>query len=85
MCGLAFAGSRRAVLRWSGAESTAWATLRKAWRAKATLGRRTLIDQDNLEEYADPVDYDRQDSSDTGVAFYASRGASDPERKPPRL
>jgi len=31
-----------------------------------------LIDHDNLEEYADPVDYDRQDSSDTGVAFYAA-------------
>jgi hypothetical protein len=31
-----------------------------------------LIDYDNLEEYADPVDYERQDSSDTGVAFYAA-------------
>ena len=31
-----------------------------------------MIDHDNLEEYADPVDYDRRDSSDTGVAFYAS-------------
>jgi SAM-dependent methyltransferase len=31
-----------------------------------------LIDHDNLEEYADPVDYDRRDSSDTGVAFYAA-------------
>jgi SAM-dependent methyltransferase len=31
-----------------------------------------LIDHDNLEAFADPVDYDRQDSSDTGVAFYAS-------------
>jgi SAM-dependent methyltransferase len=31
-----------------------------------------LIDHDNLEEYADPVDYDRQDSSDTGVAFYVA-------------
>src|SRR5919199_2218110 len=38
----------------------------------ATFGGRPLIDHDNLEEYADPVDYDRQDSSDTGVAFYAS-------------
>ena len=31
-----------------------------------------MIDHDNLEAFADPVDYDRQDSSDTGVAFYAS-------------
>jgi SAM-dependent methyltransferase len=38
----------------------------------ATFGGRPLIDHDNLEEYADPVDYDRQDSSDTGVAFYAA-------------
>ncbi len=30
-----------------------------------------MIDHDNLEVFADPVDYDRQDSSDTGVAFYA--------------
>src|SRR5918993_2333198 len=48
------------------------ATLRKAWRAIATLGRQPLIDHDNLEAFADPVDYDRQDTSDTGVAFYAS-------------
>src|SRR5215213_144084 len=72
MGGLALAGSGRAVLRWPGAKSTAGATLRKAWRTIATLGRRPLIDHDNLEEYADPVDYDRQDSSDTGVAFYAA-------------
>jgi SAM-dependent methyltransferase len=38
----------------------------------ATFGGRPLIDHDNLEEYADPVDYDRQDSSDTGVAFYSA-------------
>jgi SAM-dependent methyltransferase len=38
----------------------------------ATLGGRPLIDHDNLEEYADPVDYDRQYSSDTGVAFYSA-------------
>ncbi|MDQ4129213.1 MAG: class I SAM-dependent methyltransferase [Actinomycetota bacterium] len=31
-----------------------------------------MIDHDNLEAFADPVDYDRQDSSDTGVAFYAA-------------
>jgi hypothetical protein len=34
----------------------------------ATFGRRPLIDHDNLEEYADPVDYDRHRSSDTGGA-----------------
>jgi SAM-dependent methyltransferase len=27
---------------------------------------------DNLEEFADPAGYDRKDSSDTGVAFYAA-------------
>ena len=31
-----------------------------------------MIDHDNLEEFADPVDYYREDSSDTGVAFYAA-------------
>ena len=31
-----------------------------------------MIDHDNLEEYADPVDYDRRDSTDTGVAFYSA-------------
>src|SRR3712207_5886005 len=46
----------------------------------ATLGRQPLIDHDNLEEFADPLDYDRKDSSDTGVAFYASlaRETGDP-------
>jgi SAM-dependent methyltransferase len=29
-----------------------------------------LIDHDNLEEYADPENYDIEDSSDTGVGFY---------------
>src|SRR5215212_4048724 len=72
MGGLALAGSGRAVLRWPGAKSTAGATLRKVWRAIATLGRQPLIDHVNLEAFADPVDYDRRDSSDTGVAFYAS-------------
>src|SRR5918998_3411811 len=61
-----------AVLRCSGNKSTAGATLREARRAIATLGRRPFIDHDNLEAFADPVDYDRRDSSDTGVAFYAS-------------
>src|SRR5919202_3651613 len=37
-----------------------------------TFGGRPLIDHNNLEEYADPVAYDREDSSDTGVAFYAA-------------
>ncbi len=31
-----------------------------------------LIDHDNLEEFADPRNYDMQDSSDTGVAFYTA-------------
>jgi hypothetical protein len=30
-----------------------------------------LIDHDNLEKFADPAGYDRKDSSETGVAFYA--------------
>src|SRR5215210_8649168 len=38
----------------------------------ATFRGRPLIDHDNLEEYADPVAYDRQDTSDTGVAFYTA-------------
>jgi SAM-dependent methyltransferase len=38
----------------------------------ATFEGRQLIDHDNLEEYADPVDYDWRDSSDTGVAFYSA-------------
>lgn len=29
-----------------------------------------MIDHDNLEEFADPINYDIEDSSDTGVAFY---------------
>ena len=31
-----------------------------------------MIDHDNLEEFTDPVGYDRGDRSDTGVAFYAA-------------
>src|SRR5918994_5124392 len=72
MGGLALAGSSRAVLRWSGGGSTTGATLRRARRPTARFGRQPLIDHDNLEAFADPVDYDRQDSSDTGVAFYAA-------------
>ena len=31
-----------------------------------------MTDHDNLEEFADPAGCDRKDSSDTGVAFYAT-------------
>jgi SAM-dependent methyltransferase len=31
-----------------------------------------LIDHDNLEEFSDPHNYDIEDSSDTGVAFYSA-------------
>jgi SAM-dependent methyltransferase len=31
-----------------------------------------LIDHNNLEEFSDPVNYDLEDSSDTGIAFYAA-------------
>jgi SAM-dependent methyltransferase len=31
-----------------------------------------LIDHDNLEEFADPDNYDREDDSDTGIAFYTA-------------
>jgi SAM-dependent methyltransferase len=31
-----------------------------------------LIAHNNLEEFSDPLNYDRQDSSDTGVAFYSA-------------
>ncbi|MDP9478608.1 MAG: class I SAM-dependent methyltransferase [Actinomycetota bacterium] len=31
-----------------------------------------MIDHDNLEEFADPGAYDIEDSSDTGIAFYAA-------------
>jgi SAM-dependent methyltransferase len=31
-----------------------------------------LIDHNNLEEFADPQNYDIEDSSDTGVAFYSA-------------
>jgi SAM-dependent methyltransferase len=31
-----------------------------------------LIDHNNLEEFADPANYDIEDSSDTGVAFYSA-------------
>ena len=31
-----------------------------------------MIDHDNLEEFADPLNYDREDPSDTGVAFYTA-------------
>ncbi|MDQ5824204.1 MAG: class I SAM-dependent methyltransferase [Chloroflexota bacterium] len=31
-----------------------------------------MIDHDNLEEFADPHNYDMEDSSDTGLAFYSA-------------
>jgi SAM-dependent methyltransferase len=31
-----------------------------------------LIDHNNLEEFADPQNYDIEDSSDTGIAFYSA-------------
>ena len=31
-----------------------------------------IINHDNLEEFADPANYDIEDSSDTGVAFYGN-------------
>ena len=39
-----------------------------------SCGRRGegLIDHNNLEAFSDPIDYDIQDSSDTGVAFYCA-------------
>lgn len=34
--------------------------------------RQPLIDHSNLEEFADAANYDQQDPSDTGVAFYTA-------------
>jgi SAM-dependent methyltransferase len=31
-----------------------------------------LIDHNNLEEFIDPINYDREDTSDTGIAFYSA-------------
>ena len=31
-----------------------------------------LIDHNNLEEFSDPVNYDMEDTSDTGIAFYTA-------------
>jgi SAM-dependent methyltransferase len=31
-----------------------------------------LLDHNNLEEFSDPINYDMQDRSDTGVAFYSA-------------
>ena len=31
-----------------------------------------MIDHNNLEEFADAINYDREDASDTGVAFYSA-------------
>ena len=30
-----------------------------------------MINHNNLEEFADPIDYDIRDSSETGIAFYS--------------
>lgn len=38
------------------------------WRRGACI----LIDHDNLEEFSDPANYDQEDASDTGLAFYAA-------------
>ncbi|TVR57882.1 MAG: class I SAM-dependent methyltransferase [Spirochaetaceae bacterium] len=35
-------------------------------------GGVSLIDHNNLEEFADPINYDLADPSDTGVAFYSA-------------
>jgi len=35
-------------------------------------GGDAVFDHDNLEEFADPVNYDRADPGDTGVAFYSA-------------
>jgi SAM-dependent methyltransferase len=35
-------------------------------------GGDAVLDHDNLEEFADPVNYDRVDPGDTGVAFYSA-------------
>ena len=39
-----------------------------------------MIDHNNLEEFADAINYDREDMSDTGVAFYSAlaQEAGDP-------
>ena len=31
-----------------------------------------MIDHDNLEEFSDPANYDMEDASDTGIAFYTA-------------
>ena len=31
-----------------------------------------MLDHDNLEEFADPHNYDIEDDSDTGIAFYSA-------------
>lgn len=39
-----------------------------------------MIDHDNLEEFSDPANYDMEDTSDTGIAFYTAlaQETSDP-------
>ena len=31
-----------------------------------------MIDHNNFEEFSDPVNYDMEDTSDTGIAFYTA-------------
>ena len=33
---------------------------------------RCVLDHSNLEEFSDPIEYDLEDSSDTGIAFYSA-------------
>src|SRR5688500_12257129 len=40
--------------------------------AALAYGGGTLIDHNNLEEFADPHNYDIEDTSDAGIAFYAA-------------
>ena len=31
-----------------------------------------MLDHNNLEAFSDPVNYDKEDPSDTGIAFYSA-------------
>ena len=37
-----------------------------------TFRNGILIDHDNLEAFSDPANYDKEDTSDTGIAFYTA-------------
>jgi hypothetical protein len=41
-------------------------------RSTAPFRRYSLLEHNTLEEFADPVNYDQQDTGDTGVAFYTA-------------